>query len=449
MEQEKQNPSQEKLDLVQKKLDALYKTDGWINLVAGLGGKMDKSKHTYFDTYYKLQDEELVNMYIGDGYGGKIIDAIADDMTREWIRLEGDNEDNAVMKELKRLKAEINFNQVLKWNRLFGGSIMLIGVMDGQRIDKPVNINRIKSIDYLKPIDRTNIQITSSKFEEDPMKPNFGQVTHYKVSLQGSMNKRIPEQYIHVSRVMSFFGNPVPKAYSLADQEMQYWGASELQRIYTQLKDVSGIMGNIGNLLFEFIIGKYKMSNLAQKLSSGKEADIIKRVEIINLVKSMIHAILLGENEDYTRDTASLAGLSDIIDRFYLWLSGVTDIPVTRLFGRSPAGLNATGESDLENYYAKVASKQKLSLTDPLNYLISLIISQTGFPAGFRNNPPTIVYNPLKLVTKKEEAEIDKIKAETERIQAEADRIRMEDGILDAPEIEEMRYPEHFQNTGN
>jgi len=31
-------------------------------------------------------------------------------------------------------------------------------------------------------------------------------------------------------------------------------------------------------------------------------------------------------------------------------LSGASRIPVTKLFGRSPAGLNSTGEGDLENY---------------------------------------------------------------------------------------------------
>ena len=31
-------------------------------------------------------------------------------------------------------------------------------------------------------------------------------------------------------------------------------------------------------------------------------------------------------------------------------MAGAAEIPVTKLFGRAPAGMNATGESDLANY---------------------------------------------------------------------------------------------------
>lgn len=40
-------------------------------------------------------------------------------------------------------------------------------------------------------------------------------------------------------------------------------------------------------------------------------------------------------------------------------LSALTNIPQTILFGRSPAGMNATGESDFENYYNFIERIQK------------------------------------------------------------------------------------------
>jgi phage-related protein (TIGR01555 family) len=46
----------------------------------------------------------------------------------------------------------------------------------------------------------------------------------------------------------------------------------------------------------------------------------------------------------------TFAGLADVYDRMMMDVSGAARIPVTKLFGRSPAGMNATGESDMRNY---------------------------------------------------------------------------------------------------
>ena len=51
-------------------------------------------------------------------------------------------------------------------------------------------------------------------------------------------------------------------------------------------------------------------------------------------------------NTQYT-----FAGLADVYDRIMMDVAGAARTPVTKLFGRSPAGMNATGESDLINYY--------------------------------------------------------------------------------------------------
>jgi uncharacterized protein len=37
-------------------------------------------------------------------------------------------------------------------------------------------------------------------------------------------------------------------------------------------------------------------------------------------------------------------------------VSGAADIPVTRLLGQSPAGMNATGTSDMKNYHDRIQS---------------------------------------------------------------------------------------------
>ena len=72
--------------------------------------------------------------------------------------------------------------------------------------------------------------------------------------------------------------------------------------------------------------------------------------------------------------------------QFAQQLSGAAQIPLVRLFGQSPAGLNATGDADIRNYYDFINSKQESMLRRPVQMLLELSHrSLTGepLPAGF------------------------------------------------------------------
>ena len=73
------------------------------------------------------------------------------------------------------------------------------------------------------------------------------------------------------------------------------------------------------------------------------------------------------------RYSYSFTGLSDIYDQFMLDMSGAAEIPATKLFGRSPQGLYATGESDLKNYYEMIAQMQERILRPALEKLLPVM----------------------------------------------------------------------------
>ena len=60
------------------------------------------------------------------------------------------------------------------------------------------------------------------------------------------------------------------------------------------------------------------------------------------------------EGETYQQKQISFASLPDVARLFLQIASGAADIPVTRMLGQAPAGLNATGDSDTRNYYDRV-----------------------------------------------------------------------------------------------
>ena len=80
----------------------------------------------------------------------------------------------------------------------------------------------------------------------------------------------------------------------------------------------------------------------------------------------------------------SFAGLPEVYDRMMMNIAGASKTPVTKLFGRSPAGMNATGESDLNNYYDYIDSLRESILRPILDDLLKIIFkSETGNTPDF------------------------------------------------------------------
>ena len=398
--------------------------DGWLNLFTGMGTSQDKSMHTTFSGYQYLDDAKLTQLWVGDGFAKKISKAPADDMTREWVKV-ADDVDNNIDTKLNELHAQKEFNHALLWKRHFGGSVIVMGINDGNEITEPVNPNTIKSVDWLRVYDRTDVSLTSMNFTADPNEERYGKPVFYTIT-----PKYTSIFNVHWSRVIEFKGLPVP---SRADGgQFWYWGMSVLQPIWQQVADMAAAERNVSKLLYEFVIGKYKIKGLAQLMAEDNWQKVKQIMDTIDLGKSMIQAILLdADGDDYVRDSANVSGLPELLDRFMMFLSGVSEIPVTRLFGRSAAGMNATGDGDEKNYYNGVRSEQITDMIPAIQLLVDYInLSQE---ITQKATDPVVRANPLFQETQ-EEIIVNR------KTQSEIDRQYWDMGVLAEDEIRESRF---------
>lgn len=377
-----------------RKKDVKMLADGWRNSITSLGTTQDKSMYNEFRGYNILTWETLSRLWVGDGFAKRIVSVVADDMTREWIYIENDIE-NVIKNKLDKLGTQKAFNLALKWKRLFGGSIIIMGIDDGRELDEPVNMNGIKSVDYLRVFDRTDVSLTNFNFNQDLSSKEYGAVEYYSVTPRyGSVFN------VHRDRILEFKGIPVPSR--LENDQWWYWGMSILQPIWEDLKDFSSSRKHVNNILYEFVIGVYNLSGLEELISEGNEERLKIRMNAIDLCKSIINAVILGDEEEYKRLTSSVAGLADILDRFMMYLSGVSGIPGTRLFGRSPSGMNATGESDLMNYYDMIVPEQNNDMKVPLQKLVENI-NMSKEIGNKKVDVPVVKFNKLFQLTEQEE----------------------------------------------
>lgn len=432
-----------------KRIIGMIKNDGWKNLFTGLGGKADKRQHTKARPEGFLLDVELETIYSDDGLGAKIVDLLPEDMMKRGWHYEFENQKEG-MEEVSKvyddffesLSAYDKITKALKWNRLYGGGILLLGAYDGNPLDEPLNIKRIKAFDNLKFVPRSNIMYGTIQWQRNPMEPRYGKPEVYPITY------RVGDDFIvtnvHHTRCLEMHGIEIPSSQaSIIPPDIRYWGLSVLQRVQNNLKDVAGAFGSLSNLMQEIAIGKYKFSDLADILSSVDGDKLIqKRLQTMDLTKSVFHSVIMDTSEEYVRDTLSFAGVSEVMHQFFMLVCASSNYPMTRLFGISPGGLNSTGDSDTYQYYDSVEAKQKTELLPILNRLTSIYSEWKNIER------PKIIFNPIEQLTEREQAEVEEKKANTERTKAETYQKYIDMGVMSPEIVEQIEFKDSLQDLG-
>lgn len=306
-----------------KRIIGQIKNDGWKNLFTGLGGKADKKQHTKARPDGFLLDVELETIYSDDGLGANIIDYLPEDMIkRGWTyefqnHKEGAEDLSKTYDEFfEHINAIDKITKALKWARLYGGGVLILGAYDGNELSEPLNIKAIKDFENLKMVPRNNIMYGSIKWQTDSSQPRYGMPELYPLTFR--VGEDFVVKNVHHTRVVELHGIEIPTSEaSIISPEYRYWGLSELQRVQDRLKDIAGAFGSLSELLHELSIGKYKFRDLADILSAPDGDKLIqKRLQSMDLMKSTFHSLIMDTDEDYIRENASFAGIPEVMYQF-------------------------------------------------------------------------------------------------------------------------------------
>lgn len=431
---------------MEKETKSVERKDGWLNLFTGLGTRADKTKSTRAVPTGFLLDAEKEIIYADDGLGARIVDLLPEDMMKQGWHYAFENEkegfDNYTKiynRIFKEIRANYKIAQALKWARLYGGALILLGVYDGESLDQPLNLNKIKDFENLKIIPRNNVMYGTMQFQMNPKLPHYGQVEYYPVTFY--TGRQYQMQRVHYSRVIELKGVEIPSSEaSPIPMEFRYWGLSVFQRIQDRLKELGSSFSSLANLLNELTIGKYKYKDLAMIMASeGGGEQVQKRLQAMDLMKSVFHSVLLDTDESFERDTLSFSGVSDVMYQFMMMTSAATGYPMTKLFGISPGGLNSTGEADMYQYYDMVKAKQETELLPIIERLVKIISEWQNIPE------PEIVFNPLEQMTEKEQAELEAKKADSEYKKMQTYQGYIDMGIMSPEMVEELEFGDTLQ----
>lgn len=351
--------------------------DEFVNPLARSGAGMPNLLEAteYPLTRFTQNWQVLNSLYRSHWVVQKIINTIPQDMMKNGYDLQSDINPDQIQKISKIIRQTRLHSKILNglyWGRLYGGAAGII-MIDGEadRMDEPLDLDRVMpgAFKGLLIMDRWSGIMPSADLITDITDPDFGMPEYYEVTLpegQGVIR-------LHNSRVCRFSGREMPYLEKLAEN---YWGTSEMEHVFSELKKRDNVSWNIALLTFMANIRVMKMDGMEQLMAYGggkQQEALYNTLEGLNMMLNNNGIQILGKDDSYESHQYTFSGLGEVYDRFMMDVSGACGIPVTKLFGRSPAGMNSTGDADMDNYYDTIEQSQESQLRPVLDKLLPIV----------------------------------------------------------------------------
>lgn len=378
--------------------------DGWRATLSGIGGRRDKARHVEFCTSLQLDRKTLAGVYRDSWLVRRIITAVPEEALRRGFGEELDSDDlpNFTRLNFERYPGEGALIRACNLARLMGGSGIYLGYRDGGA-DLTQPAREGAEVSFLEVFHRYELQAVEGSRVTDPSDPRYGRPEIWEVIGQNRTNLRF-----HHSRMIVFPGQPRADQFEVGGLDRD-WDDSVLQSMWEDVARYGLFWQSVSHLMQISSVGVLKIEGLIQMLTSQDQADAEARIDLINEALSLTRLMMLdaSKNEEYHRESVSFTDVPALLQELQLATAGAVEMPVTVLFGRAPAGLNATGESDLRMWYDTVDTWRERVLKPRAEQLIG---------ACERRQDITIEWPPLWEPTEKECAEVRALKLQGDHI---------------------------------
>jgi phage-related protein (TIGR01555 family) len=396
-------------------LQQIFTQDVFSNLMARTGyGSPSLMEGTTYPLTRLTRNYNLMNaLYRNHWIVRRIVKVVPEDMLKNWFQYVSDIKPEEIdllhkAERITRLRRSLTHG--MNWGRLYGGAAGLM-LLEGQDelLEEPLDLDAIMPGDFkgILIADRWSGVYPDSELVDNINDPEFGLPKYYMFRSQ----EKGGEVYkVHHSRIVRFEGYDLPEWERQAET---YWGMSVIESVYEELKKRDNTSANIAGLIFLANLRILKMSDLGQALTATPtqvQKDLYNTVQMQNWLQSNFGIYLMDKEDEFQQFTLqNFRGIADVYECFMMDIAGAANIPITRLFGRSPAGLNATGENDMRNYYDFIESEQETYLRPPLEKLGPVLCASA---LGFIPDDFDVQFNPVYTPNGQELGEITRFKTE-------------------------------------
>lgn len=415
-----------------------YRNDGaLINTLTGLGvAKKDKTVATKVRFNTLLTEAELESLYTS-GVPRRYVDAISDEILRHvpTIALGGDaaNDSAAMLTSFNQYLQTTQFHfalsEVIKLQRLYGGAGLVLLIDDGGQPEDPVEGKRIRGVRGYIPLSRHEL------IPEDFSITDYSRPSHYRITTSQRITPEQTSGYVnlrvHSSRVARFDGLYLP--WNLRSRNTG-WGQSVLQLIWESFKRYETAMSGLEAMTSDADLFVHKIPGLFNRIASGNESDLRKRLEANSLSRSVYGGMVVDTEEELNFLNRALSNIATATDPFVKDLQASTGWPASILMGDSPGGLGKEGRFEERMWASLVEQWQEVYCRTPITEVFNYILASREGPTRGRVPESWSVQFPSVFT------QTDKEKAELKQLTAASDIQYLQYGVLNALEVRESRF---------
>lgn len=343
------------------------------------------------------------------------VSTVANDMTRKWITIQrnGDAEEpeNDITADLTAAMEDLwvqdRFAEAVELAGYEGGAFIFIDTGQ-QDLTIPLSMSAMSAeLQQGRPlrfvvVDPVNC--TPGDYNAyDPLSPDYFAPRKWWV-----LGREVDS-----TRLLRFCWNEVPV---LLKPSYNFFGVPQAQLLWDYVMHFQDCRSAVNRLLnkFSMTVVKTALFDSLGQLGPEQANTLDTRIKYMLQHMSNDGAIVVDKDaEDVVKLDSALSGVTDITRQALEFLAAVNRTPAVKLLGISPSGFNATGESDLRNYYDHVATMQQRVMASQLKNVLDCVQLHTF---GRIDKTLTFTFNQLSEDDKRQQAEIRKMAADTSAV---------------------------------
>lgn len=302
----------------------------------------------------------------------RMVGTLAQEMTRKFIRLTSSGcEDKSeklgqIDAEFKRLRVREVFRELAEHDGFFGRAQLFF---DTGHYDDPIELRSpltptpeklpIGGLKGLRAIEA--IWTYPDGYNGiSPLAPDF-----YKPMFWFVMGTRV-----HRSRLVTMVSRDVP---DMLKPLYMFGGISLVQLAKPYVDAWLRVKEGVTAVTEAFTIWILK-TNLSATLGGGSGEDMAERAQLFNNYKSSRGLMIVdNETEDLENVSTPLGGLDHLQAQAQEHLASVDGMPLIKLLGITPSGLNATAEPEMRAWYDRVRAQQQHLFGVPLHLVLEYV----------------------------------------------------------------------------
>ena len=310
----------------------------------------------------------------------KIVDVVATEMTRKWVRITAWGEDDktdrikAIEDALERLRARDAFRKAAEHDGFFGRSHIFVSLKGDDVVnERQSSIGDGRDATALGKVGRgglvglVNVEpywIAANPIgfnTTNPLAPDFYRPGNWSV---------LGEQ-VHASRLLTFIGRPVP---DVLKPSYAFGGLSMTQMAKPYVDNWLKTRESVSDLISSFAVMGVKKMNFADALANGEVEDLFNRIEVFNNLRDNRGFMALNGEEEFFCVATPLGTLDKLQAQAQEQMASICGIPLVKLLGVQPAGLNASSDGEIRVFYDYIHAYQERLFAPALKKLLGFVM---------------------------------------------------------------------------